>query len=235
VIGDSGDIKTEGDVILLEHGLEFSNFSKSVYACLPPEGEDWKIPPTELAKRLDLRHLAVCSIDPMGCKDIDDALHCLKLPNGHFQVGVHIADVSYFVKPGTAIDLEASSRCTTIYLEDRRTDMLPKLLTEKLCSLVSGMEKLSFSVIWEMDSEAKIISTQFAKTVILSKGSLNYQEAQQMIDDPKDNSALTKSIRMLNALSQKLKQKRLQNGALTLASTQVKFTFDDETHSPSDV
>ena len=81
--------------------------------------------------------MPVVSIDPVGCKDIDDALHCIKLPNGNFEVGVHIADVSHFVKANTAIDLEAAHRCTTVYLVDRRTDMLPKLLTEKLCSLVS--------------------------------------------------------------------------------------------------
>jgi exosome complex exonuclease DIS3/RRP44 len=103
---------------------------------------------------MDLRHIPVVSIDPVGCKDIDDALHCTVLPNGNFQVGVHIADVSYFVRADTAIDKEAAHRCTTVYLVDRRTDMLPKLLTENLCSLVSNVDHLAFSVIWEMDCNA---------------------------------------------------------------------------------
>ena len=114
-------------------------------------------------------------MDPVGCKDIDDALHCQRLPNGNYEVGVHIADVSYFVRPESAIDLEAANRCTTVYLVDRRTDMLPKLLTENLCSLVQFVDRLSFSVIWELDKDAKIVETRFAKTIIHSKGSLNYE------------------------------------------------------------
>jgi len=106
-----------------------------VLACLPEE--NYTISNSERAKRIDVTHLPIVSIDPVGCRDIDDALHCIKLPNGNFEVGVHIADVSHFVRPDTAIDLEAAHRCTTVYLVDRRTDMLPKLLTEKLCSLVS--------------------------------------------------------------------------------------------------
>ncbi len=93
----------------------------------------------------------MCSIDPVGCKDIDDALHCRVLNNGNFEVGVHIADVTYFVRPGAAIDLEAANRCTTVYLVDRRTDMLPKLLTETLCSLVHSVDRLAFSCLYEID------------------------------------------------------------------------------------
>lgn len=93
----------------------------------------------------------MCSVDPEGCKDIDDALHAKLLPNGNYEIGVHIADVSYFVKPDTAIDKEASLRGTTVYLVNLRTDMLPKLLTESLCSLVSDRERLAFSVVWEFD------------------------------------------------------------------------------------
>jgi exosome complex exonuclease DIS3/RRP44 len=84
--------------------------------CLPSEGANWQIPPEEAAKRLDLRHIPVCSVDPPGCKDIDDALHCRELPNGNYEVGVHIADVTHFVKPGSEIDREAGRRCTTVYL-----------------------------------------------------------------------------------------------------------------------
>jgi exosome complex exonuclease DIS3/RRP44 len=151
-----------------------------------------------MAKRWDLRHLDVCSVDPIGCKDIDDALHCIVLPNGNFEVGVHIADVSHFVKAGTEIDREAARRCTTVYMVDRRTDMLPGLLTETLCSLVCNVDRMSFSVIWEIDSKTyKIKSQKFGKSVIHSKASLNYYKAQEMIDDKKDNSNLTKSLRGL--------------------------------------
>lgn len=137
-----------------------------------------------MAKRLDLRHLDVCSVDPIGCKDIDDALHCIVLPNGNYEVGVHIADVSHFVKAGTEIDREAARRCTTVYMVDRRTDMLPGLLTETLCSLISDVDRMAFSVIWEIDSKTmRPISTKFTKSVIRSRASLNYYKAQEMIDD----------------------------------------------------
>lgn len=100
-----------------------------------------------------MRNEFICSVDPVGCKDIDDALHAKVLDNGNFEVGVHIADVTYFVKPDTFIDKEAANRCTTVYLVNKRTDMLPKLLTESLCSLVEGVERLSFSVVWTFNKE----------------------------------------------------------------------------------
>lgn len=106
-IGQAGDERTEGDVILLEHNVEYKHFSRAVLDCLPPQDEKWQIPADEIQKRLDLRAYPVCSIDPVGCKDIDDALHCRILPNGNWEAGVHIADVSYFVKADSAIDLEA--------------------------------------------------------------------------------------------------------------------------------
>ena len=121
-----------------------------------------------------MREEFVCSVDPEGCRDIDDALHAKILPNGNYEIGVHIADVSYFVKPDTAIDIEASMRGTTVYLINLRTDMLPKLLTESLCSLVSDRERLAFSVIWEFDQNMNIINTKYHKSVIKSKFSFTY-------------------------------------------------------------
>jgi exosome complex exonuclease DIS3/RRP44 len=163
-----------------------------------------------MAKRIDLRHLDVCSVDPIGCKDIDDALHCIVLPNGNWEVGVHIADVSHFVKAGTEIDREAARRCTTVYMVDRRTDMLPGLLTETLCSLISDVDRMAFSVIWEIDRNTfTAIKTKFAKTVINSKASLNYYKAQEMIDDKNDNSPLTKSLRGLLTIARVLRDRRV--------------------------
>lgn len=101
----------------------------------------------------DLWDICVCSIDPPGCKDIDDALHCYKMKNGNYNVGVHIADVTHFVKADSELDREAAWRCTTVYLVDRWTDMLPGLLTENLCSLRDDGDRLAFSVIWEIDSK----------------------------------------------------------------------------------
>jgi exosome complex exonuclease DIS3/RRP44 len=182
-----------------------------------------------MAKRMDLRHLDVCSVDPIGCKDIDDALHCIKLPNGNFEVGVHIADVSHFVKAATEIDREAARRCTTVYMVDRRTDMLPSLLTETLCSLVSDVDRMAFSVIWEIDSKTyEIVNAKFGKSCIKSRASLNYYKAQEMIDDKNDNSPLTKSLRGLLEIARVLRDRRVKNGALTLASPELKFKLDNE-------
>jgi len=140
----------------------------------------------------------VCSVDPIGCKDIDDALHCIELPNGNYEVGVHIADVTHFVKANSEIDREAARRCTTVYMVDRRTDMLPGLLTENLCSLVSDVDRCSFSVIWEIDGRTmEQISVKFGKSLIRSRWSGNYYKAQEMIDDLSDQTPLTKSLRGL--------------------------------------
>jgi len=177
VIGNEGDVKTEGEVILLENDIIFTPFSQAVLNCLPTKGEKWEIPVEEIKKRRDLRHLAICSVDPPGCRDIDDALHCYELENGNLSVGVHIADVSHFVKPGAPIDIEASKRCTTVYLVDRRTDMLPKLLTETLCSLTSNVDHVAFSVIWEMTKNAEIVNVEYCKSVINPKASLSYEVA----------------------------------------------------------
>jgi exosome complex exonuclease DIS3/RRP44 len=182
-----------------------------------------------MARRMDLRHLDVCSVDPIGCKDIDDALHCINLPNGNYQVGVHIADVSHFVKAGTEIDKEAARRCTTVYMVDRRTDMLPGLLTETLCSLISDVDRMAFSVIWEIDSTTfEVVSAKFGKSCIRSRASLNYYKAQEMIDDKSDKTPLTQSLRGLLRIARVLRDRRVANGALTLASPELKFKLDNE-------
>jgi len=178
----------------------------------------------------------VCSVDPIGCKDIDDALHCRILPNGNYEVGVHIADVTHFVRPGSEIDKEAARRCTTVYLVEKRTDMLPGLLTENLCSLRGGVERLVFSVIWEIDSHTfKPVNTHFTKSVIKSQAALDYYTAQKMIDDPNDKSELTESLRGLLRIATVLKDRRNEKGALTLASPEIKFKLDVERENPTDV
>ena len=130
-------------------------------------------------------------MDPIGCKDIDDALHCRILENGNYEVGVHIADVSHFVRAGSEIDREAARRCTTVYLVEKRTDMLPGLLTENLCSIRGAVERLVFSVIWEIDSKTlKLVKTEFKKCIIKSRAALDYYTAQNMIDNSNDYNCL---------------------------------------------
>ncbi|VUC22433.1 unnamed protein product, partial [Clonostachys rosea] len=237
-----GELETkaaETEALLLEWDVQYRPFPKTVLDCLPKEGHDWKVPvSTEdpgWRDREDLRDLLICSIDPVGCQDIDDALHARKLPNGNIQVGVHIADVSNFVKPANAMDTEASIRGTTVYLVDKRIDMLPPLLGTDLCSLKPYVERYAFSVLWELNENADIVNVRFTKSVIKSREAFSYEEAQIRIDDESQQDDLTKGMRLLLALSRKLKQKRMDAGALSLSSPEVKVQTESETSDPIDV
>ncbi|XP_074531123.1 exosome complex exonuclease RRP44 [Halichoeres trimaculatus] len=232
-LGSAGDKDTEQEVLLLEHDVPHQAFSQAVLSFLPKM--PWGITPEDMVRREDLRHLTVCSVDPPGCTDIDDALHCRELDNGNLEVGVHIADVSHFIRPGNALDKEAANRGTTVYLCGKRIDMVPELLSSNLCSLRSNVERLAFSCIWEMNHQAEIIKTRFTKSAINSKASLTYAEAQMRIDDTSKNDDITKSLRGLNKLAKILKRRRIEKGALTLSSLEVRFHIDSETHDPIDL
>uniref|UniRef100_A0A8D0AMD1 Protein DIS3 homolog n=1 Tax=Sander lucioperca TaxID=283035 RepID=A0A8D0AMD1_SANLU len=138
-LGNAGEKDTEQEVLLLEHDVPHQDFSQAVLSFLPKM--PWTITPEDMARREDLRNLTVCSVDPPGCTDIDDALHCRELNNGNLEVGVHIADVSHFIRPGNAMDREAANRGTTVYLCGKRIDMVPELLSSNLCSLRSNVER----------------------------------------------------------------------------------------------
>uniref|UniRef100_A0A673CP56 Exosome complex exonuclease RRP44 n=1 Tax=Sphaeramia orbicularis TaxID=375764 RepID=A0A673CP56_9TELE len=232
-LGGAGEKDTEEEVLLLEHDVPHQAFSQAVLSFLPKM--PWAITPEDMKQRQDLRQLTVCSVDPPGCTDIDDALHCRELDNGNLEVGVHIADVSHFIRPGNALDKEAANRGTTVYLCGKRIDMVPELLSSNLCSLRSNVERLAFSCIWEMNHEAEILKTWFTKSIINSKASLTYAEAQMRIDDTTMNDDITKSLRGLNKLAKILKRRRIENGALTLSSLEVRFHIDSETHDPIDL
>ncbi|KAJ8003405.1 hypothetical protein DPEC_G00147980 [Dallia pectoralis] len=232
-LGCAGDKGTETEVLLLEHDVPHQDFSQAVLSFLPKM--PWNITQEDMAVREDLRLLTVCSVDPPGCTDIDDALHCRDLANGNQEVGVHIADVSHFIRPGNALDQEAANRGTTVYLTGRRIDMVPELLSSNLCSLRCNVERLAFSCIWEINSKAEIVKTRFTKSVINSKASLTYAEAQMRIDDTSMNDDITKSLRGLNQLAKILKKQRIEKGALTLSSPEVRFHIDSETHDPIDL
>ncbi|KAK9474255.1 uncharacterized protein V1510DRAFT_412846 [Dipodascopsis tothii] len=236
-----GEVETkavETESLLLEYDVQFQPFPQSVLDCLPVEGHDWRVPADTAdpgwAKRRDLRDLDVCSIDPPGCQDIDDALHARLLPNGNYEVGVHIADVSHFVKPDTPMDTEGASRGTTVYLVDKRIDMLPHLLGTDLCSLKPYVERYAFSALWEMTPGADIVSTTFTKSVIKSKHAFSYEEAQLRIDDASNTDALTEGMRTLLRFSKLLKKRRIDAGALNLASPEVKIRVESETSDPVD-
>nr|CAB3238058.1 exosome complex exonuclease RRP44-like [Phallusia mammillata] len=232
-LGEIGDKDTENKVLLLEHDVAHEPFSQAVLNCLP--SANWSIPDEELRKREDLRGLPICSVDPPGCTDIDDCLHLREWTDGNLEVGVHIADVTHFIRPGTALDIEARSRGTTVYLCDKRIDMVPELLSSNLCSLRDDGDRLAFSCIWVMNHNAEIISTRFCKSVIRSKASMTYAQAQMLIDDATQNDDVTIGLRGLNKLAKILKARRTLNGALSLSSPEVRFHVDSETHDPIDL
>lgn len=232
-LGGAGEKDTEQEVLLLEHDVPHQAFSQAVLSFLPKM--PWAITPEDMKKREDLRSLTVCSVDPPGCTDIDDALHCRELDNGNLEVGVHIADVSHFIRPGNAMDKEAANRGTTVYLCGKRIDMVPELLSSNLCSLRSNVDRMAFSCIWEMNHNAEILKTRFTKSVINSKASLTYAEAQMRIDDTSKTDDITKSLRGLNKLAKIFKRQRIEKGALTLSSLEVRFHIDSETHDPIDL
>jgi exosome complex exonuclease DIS3/RRP44 len=240
-LGEIESAEAETEALLLEHDVEYRPFSKNVLDCLPKEGDNWVVPDLknnddpQLAKRVDLRDKLVCSIDPPNCVDIDDALHAKPLPNGNYEVGVHIADVTHFVKANTALDQEGAARSTSVYLVDKRIDMLPMLLGTNLCSLKPYVDRFSFSVIWELDENANIVKVDYMKSIIKSREAFSYEKAQNRIDDPTQQDELTNSMRILLKLSKKLKQQRLDAGALNLASPEVKVHMDSETSDPNEV
>lgn len=230
-IGEVLDKQTETEVILLEHQIAHESFSKNVLRELPEE--KWTIPESEFKLRQDFRNLDVCSIDPPGCTDIDDALHCRFLESGNIEVGVHIADVGYFVQPNSMTDKEAASRGTTVYLVDKRIDMLPELLGSNLCSLKSNVDRLAFSCIWILNQNGEVLNFEYKKSVIRSRASFTYEEAQNRIDDQRNQDSLTLGIRTLNIIAKMLRQRRFDCGALELASPEIRFKLQD--YDPVDV
>ena len=258
-LGLIGDADAETAAVLLEADVDDRPFAPGVHACVPPL--PWSFCENEHLQRQphreDLRDLRVCSVDPPGCRDIDDALSCRVTEffldangevaldaNGErkpktFELGVHIADVTYFLRPETAMDSEAKRRGTTTYLVNKRLDMLPKPLTEDICSLRGGTERLTFSVFFEFSATTHLpiesSEPRFTKAVIKSNAALTYQEAQEMMDDVSDTSELTKDLRNINACAVALRKRRIASGALSLASPEVRFELDQTTSDPTDV
>lgn len=227
VLGNIGDNQTEMHAILAEYGLPYS-YPDDVAA------EAEKINPgitdEEVAKRIDMRKVTTFTIDPKDAKDFDDALSIRQLENGNWEVGVHIADVTHYVTPGTIIDDEGYNRATSVYLVDRVVPMLPERLSNFLCSLRPDEEKLTFSVLAELNDNADILSTKIAKTVIKSDRRFTYEEAQAIIEgtntgeDPKDFKT---EVLKLNELAQKMRKRRFEAGAISFERVEPRFEIDE--------
>ncbi|MDB4496363.1 ribonuclease R, partial [Flavobacteriaceae bacterium] len=239
VLGKPGDHNTEIHSILLEYGLpyKFENEVEKDASNLSLE-----ITKEEISKRRDMRQDLTFTIDPKDAKDFDDALSFTKLKNGNYEIGIHIADVSYFVQPNTILDKEAYNRATSVYLVDRVVPMLPEILSNGACSLRPNEEKLTFSAVFEINENAQILNEWFGRTVTYSDKRFAYEEAQTIIETEKnfipENISITnesyyvpdtivEATLKLNKLAKILRKKRMKEGAISFDRVEVKFNLDE--------
>lgn len=222
VLGKPGDNNVEMNSILASF-----DFPLSFPAQVEKEAEhiDTTISQEQINSRRDFRDVWTCTIDPPDAKDFDDAISLKKLENGNWEVGVHIADVSYYVKQGSAIDAEGYERGTSIYMVDRTIPMLPEKLSNMVCSLRPDEEKLCFSAVFEMDKNAKLLNEWFGKTVIKSNRRYNYEEVQKMIEGGEGD--FKDQLMTLHLLASKLRAERFKKGAIAFHSQEVKFILDE--------
>ncbi|CAA3012949.1 DIS3-like exonuclease 2 [Olea europaea subsp. europaea] len=245
MFGRGSDVEAQIAAILFENSIDPSEFSSEALSCLPHI--PWKVPVEELQKRRDLRNLCVFTIDPATATDLDDALSVEGLSDGVFRVGVHIADASYFVLPDTALDIDAQMRSTSVYLLRSKLPMLPSLLSENLCSLNPGADRLAFSIFWDIDPAGEVLDRWIGRTIIKSCCKLSHEHAQEIIDGAFDihNSIsignhwpqlhgqfewldVIGSVKSLHEISKVLKENRFTRGALSLESPKVDFIFDED-------
>ncbi len=223
ILGKPGDNDTEMHAILAQYDLPYAYPEEAEkYAAKIPE----KIDNTEIARREDFRDVFTITIDPTEAKDFDDALSLKRLPGNKWEVGVHIADVTYYVKPGDVVDMEAEKRATSIYLVDRTIPMLPEKLSNHLCSLRPDEDKLCFSVIFTLSNKAEILDSRIARTVIKSNSRLTYDDAQAVIETGKGD--FSAEILALHHLASQLREHRFANGAINFERYEVKFNLDEK-------
>ena len=223
VLGDKGNNDTEMHAILAEFGLPYK-YPEAVDAAA--DKIDAGITPEEIAKRIDMRKVITFTIDPRDAKDFDDALSLRKLNNGLWEVGVHIADVTHYVRPDSIIENEGRERATSVYLVDRTIPMLPEHLSNGICSLRPNEEKLTYSVIFQITDQAEIKHYEIAKTVICSDRRFTYEEAQAVIETGKGD--YQDEILTLDRLAKLLRQKRFDNGAIAFDRVEVRFEIDEQ-------
>jgi ribonuclease R len=220
--GPAGGNEAEINAIMAEFGLPFE-FPASVEE--ESESISDLISPEEIARRSDFRGVTTFTIDPADAKDFDDALSIRSLDNGHWEVGVHIADVTHYVRLGTELEREAKHRATSVYLVDRVIPMLPERLSNGLCSLRPNEDKLTFSAVFELDENGKLYNSWFGKTIIHSDRRFAYEEAQERIETKEGDYA--EEINVLNDMAKKICAARFRNGAISFETQEVKFRLDE--------
>ena len=223
ILGTAGQNNAEMHAILAEFGLPYK-YPQAVERAAEKISD--QIAEEEIAKREDFRPITTFTIDPKDAKDFDDALSARLLENGHWEVGVHIADVTHYVKTESLIDREAFSRATSVYLVDRTIPMLPERLCNQLCSLRPNEEKLCFSAIFELNSRAEVLKSHIARTIIKSDRRFTYEEAQQVIETGEGD--YKEELLALNGLAQQLRERRFKQGAINFDRYEVKFEIDEE-------
>lgn len=223
ILGKTGENEAEIHSIMAEFDLPF-RFPEPVLRESETISEG--ITPEEINKRWDFRAIPTFTIDPEDAKDFDDAISFRQLENGHYEIGVHIADVTHYVRPGTVLEEEAFDRATSVYLVDRTVPMLPERLSNHLCSLRPHEEKLTFSAVFEMDTKAKIHKEWYGRTVIYSDHRFTYEQAQEVIESGQGKFA--EELKILNGLHHLLRKERYKKGAVNFETTEVKFKLDEK-------
>jgi ribonuclease R len=223
ILGPAGDNEAEIHSIMAEFGLPFYFEDKILQQA---EMIDGKISENDIRKRRDFRKVTTFTIDPEDAKDFDDAISLKTLDNGNYEIGVHIADVTQYVKSGTEIDKEAYRRATSVYLVDRTIPMLPERLSNELCSLRPNEDKLTFSAVFELDEKGQIKSQWFGHTIIHSDRRFTYEEAQERLESYRGD--FSKDLTILNDLAKKLRAERYSKGSINFETTEVRFELSDD-------
>ncbi|ORX38254.1 hypothetical protein BD324DRAFT_649631 [Kockovaella imperatae] len=235
-LGPIGDREVETSALLKDCNFPTEEFPEAAIKCLPPL--PWTIPEREYEIRKDLREERIFTIDPPTARDLDDALSVKRNDDGTYEVGVHIADVSYFVKANTALDREARKRATSVYLVQRSVPMLPPQLSEELCSLQPGVERLTFSEFFTLDQDGTVLKSEMSRTIIKSCAKFAYSDAQDIIaggsldsttiNGPVPAQKLHNDIVLLHEIASKLRQKRIESGAMLNNRVKVSISLDDD-------
>ena len=224
IIGIAGEHNTEMESIVRERGFDTA-FPETVEAeAKAIRAKESPTPASEIATRRDFRKTLTFTIDPIDAKDFDDAISFKKLADGKFEIGVHIADVSHYVRPGTALDREAVKRGFSVYLVDRTIPMLPEILSNDLCSLNAHEDKLAFSSVFVMDSNGAISDRWFGKSIINSAKRFTYEAAQETLDAK--SGEYFEELNTLNKIAYKLREEKWKNGAIDFEQDEVKFELD---------
>lgn len=223
VLGPAGENEAEIHSIMAAFGLpfRFPNTVEKAADQIPNE-----FTKDEINARRDFRDITTFTIDPIDAKDFDDALSIRPLANDKWEIGIHIADVSHYVKPGTELDKEAIERATSVYLVDRTIPMLPEVLSNELCSLRPNEEKMTFSAVFEMDGQANVTKRWFGRTIIKSDRRFAYEDAQERLETGEGD--FVQELLILNDLAKKLKKQRFDNGAINFETTEVRFRLDEK-------